>query len=156
MARSDANRRLWFLRLRWAGRAFLLCTLLLPFLLAAVDHHGNERLPTHAHTQLARDLDAARQATAHTHGFEVDHAHDGRAEASTEGTIVFVSPSAAAHISSRVTTATAIGFFSLALLAMTLVAASRRRINGTAPILTTPQGMRWSPPRRPPRLAVSF
>jgi hypothetical protein len=114
-------------------------------------------VPTHAHAQLARDLDAARQATAHTHRFEVDHAHDGRAEASTEGTVAFVSSSTAAHLPSRVATATSpIGFFSLALLAMTLVAASSRQFKGTAPFMTTPQGIRWSPPLRPPRLAASF
>jgi hypothetical protein len=91
------------------------------------------------------------------HRFEIDHAHDGRAEASTEGTVAFVNLSATAHLSSRLATAASpIGFFSLALLAMTLVAASSRQTNRTAPILTTPQGIRWSPPRRPPRLAASL
>ena len=51
----------------------LILSLLSTFLLIAVDHHGAERIPTHRHFGTESSL-----PTAHLHGFEMTHRHDGQ------------------------------------------------------------------------------
>src|SRR5438067_13639546 len=68
------------------ARAAMVIVLLTPILLLAADHHGAERLPTHAHA-----APAGRTVSAHLHSFEMPHV-DGVHTPVSVGAPVVVAP----------------------------------------------------------------
>jgi hypothetical protein len=69
----------WRNLLGWAVPGGLLLALMYPSLLALLDHHAAERVPTHSHLAAGSHV-----GSAHNHGFEAEHGH-GAAQASAYG-----------------------------------------------------------------------
>ena len=97
----------------FVARGILLFTLLLPSMLAAVDHHGSERIPRHSHVSLDIQAPGEPFALGHVHGFERAHLHAMIPNVATE--ISLVSSALPATDIFRATGPLAMSFLPLAL-----------------------------------------